>query len=433
MLSITHIPGYNKNLPSKMLGGYINIDEDKHIYSIFIEAEKNAKKAPIIFWTNGGPGCSGLMGLFEEFGPLRVQCNGKVDYNQFTWTKFANIVFIEQPIGVGFSWSSKKKDYKSDDELASQDNLTFILKFFEEFPQFKKNKLYLSSESYGGHYIPLWVDKIIKYNKTHENDKLNLKGFMIGNPYVSYESGIQSQILTYWGHQIMPIDKWEKFKKHKCATKKKWRKKHLYKCNKISYEIEDCVGKHNPYALSYPICKSHQQSILYTILKKNNKTLKKKYTPCINNYTHKYLNRKDVKQAIHVKNLKNSWKVCSDRVVYKYSDTYISQIPLINKILNDKYISDLDILIMSGTNDSICGTIKTQEWIKELDIKSKKKWKQYFIHKEPAGYLSTYKSVNKKMVIFATVNHAGHEIPLYKPEVAYNLMKMFVEKKFTSI
>ena len=47
--------------------------------------------------------------------------------------------------------------------------------------------------------------------------------------------------------------------------------------------------------------------------------------------------------------------------------------------------------------------------------------------------LSTYKSVNKKMVIFATVNHAGHEIPLYKPEVAYNLMKMFVEKKFTSI
>ena len=91
MHKITHLPGYNKNLPSKMYGGYIKLSKTKNTYSIFIEAEINPKKAPIIFWTNGGPGCSSLMGLFEEFGPFRPTRNNKLKYNPLTWTKFANI------------------------------------------------------------------------------------------------------------------------------------------------------------------------------------------------------------------------------------------------------------------------------------------------------------------------------------------------------
>ena len=124
-----------------MHGGYIQLNDNKHVYSIFIEAERNAEKAPILFWTNGGPGCSGLMGLFEEFGPFKPTKSGSLKYNPYTWTKFANIVFVEQPIGVGFSWSTNKTDYTSNDKLAAKDNLTFTLNFLEAFPMFKKNKL----------------------------------------------------------------------------------------------------------------------------------------------------------------------------------------------------------------------------------------------------------------------------------------------------
>ncbi len=431
MYKITHLPGYHKRLPSKMYGGYIKLSETKNAYSIFIEAEKNAKKAPVIFWTNGGPGCSSLMGLFEEFGPFRPTKKGKLLYNPFTWTKFANIVFVEQPIGVGFSWSSKKQDLKTNDTLSAKDNLTFTLEFLKEFPEFKKNKIYLMSESYGGHYIPLWANEIVKYNKKNDDNEIHFKGFMIGNPYVNYSAGTKSQVETYWGHQRIPIHLWKSFKKHKCQTKKRWKKTHLYKCQQISNKIEDTVGKHNPYALSYPICVSNQQNSLIKVYSKKNKTRKKTYNPCIENYTKLYLNRDSVKKAIHAKQLRNKWKDCSERVKYKQHDEHHSQVPLINKLLNDKNIKHLDVMIMSGTNDSICGTAETQRWIETLQIKPKITWKQYFVNKEPAGYINFYKADQHKTFTFATVNGAGHEVPLYKPEAAYYLIKKFLDKTLT--
>ena len=429
---ITSLPGYSSKLPSKTYGGYIQLGDNKHQYYMFIESEKNHNTAPLLFWTNGGPGCSGLMGLFEELGPYRPQKNGSLKYNPFTWTKFANIVFVEQPIGVGFSWSTKKKDYKSSDKDSAKDNLTFVLNFLEKYPKFNKNDLYLSSESYGGHYIPLWANEIIKYNKK-AIDELNFKGIILGNPYVDYLSGSAAQVETYWGYQMIPKKTWNRFTKHKCNKlegRKNWRKTwKKNNCTKLSYEIEDIVGKHNPYAIDYPICVTEQQNNLITFYKKGNKTLKKKYTPCIDNFTKKYLNRKDVKTALHAHRMRVNWKPCSNIEHYTYKDTYATQVPLINKILNDDRLKHMKILIMSGTADAICGTVGTQNWLTQLDIKETKKWKQYFVNKEPAGYISKYNGDGKKKLIFATVSKSGHEIPLYKPQVAFNLIKNFISNK----
>ena len=428
---ITHLPGYSGKLRSKLYGGYIPLNNNKNTYYIFIEAETNPKNAPILFWTNGGPGCSGLMGLFEEFGPYRPTKNGKLNYNSWTWTKFANIVFIEQPIGVGFSWSTDKTDYISNDDKSAKDNLAFLLQFFHKYPEFKSNNLYLTSESYGGHYIPLWANEIVNYNKMN-NNTIKLKGLMIGNPYIDFVSGTETQIESYWGHQKLPLELWEKFRKNKCIIsynknlKKTLKKK---KCNQLSNKLISVVGKHNPYAMDYPICISQQQDTLLTYHHQRNKTIKKEYTPCIDNYTVKYLNRSDVQKAIHAKKPRVKWGACSDILKYRSKDSYNSQVELLNTLLNDKDLKYLNVFIMSGTNDTICGTIGTQKWIQQLNIKPKKIWKQHFINNEPAGYISTYLGDKNKKFVFATVNLAGHEIPLYKPQVAYSLMEKFINGK----
>jgi len=429
---IKTLPGYSKKLPSKTYGGYIPLSNNKNIYYMFIEAEKAPSKAPLLFWTNGGPGCSGLIGLFHELGPYRPTRNGKLAYNPFTWTKFANVVFMEQPIGVGFSWSKNKKNYKSDDEKSAKDNLEFILNFFLKYPEYRANPLYLTSESYGGHYIPLWAREIVNYNK--RDDKfLNLKGMMIGNPYVNYLSGIAAQIESYWGHQMIPKELWKKFTKRKCNQlegKKNWRKTwKKNRCQSLSEKIEDLVGKHNPYAVDYPLCVTNQQSNLISFYKKGRKTIRKKYNPCVEKFTETYLNRKDVKDAIHAKNLKTNWKPCSDISRYSEKDSYVSIVPVINKLLNDPNLKDMDVLIMSGTEDAICATVGTQKWLKQLDITPVKKWKQYFVNKNPAGYMSKYNANKQKKLWFATVIGAGHELPLYRPEIAYHLMKKFVFNK----
>jgi len=426
---IHKMPGFSHRLPSKTYGGYVDISDSKHMYYMFVEAETSPSTAPILFWTNGGPGCSGLMGLFEEFGPYRPTKGGKIKYNPWAWTKFANIVFVEQPIGVGFSWSNTKSDLVSNDMLSAKDNLQFVLNFFDKYSSFKKNRMYLISESYGGHYVPTWANEIVKYNKKHK-DEIKLKGFMIGNPYVDMLTGSATQIESYWGHQKLPIKSWNKFTKRKCANlegKKNWRKTwKKNRCSELAYKLEDQVGKHNPYAIDYPICVSKQQNTLINYSRVKNKTVKKRYTPCLDNYTTKYLNRKDVQEAIHARKQRVKWKACSDLVKYRAKDSYISQVPLIDKLLNDKDVKHLDVFIMSGTNDAICGTIGTQRWVTQLNIKPKKEWKQYFVEKEPAGYISTYSANNHKKFIFATVNFAGHEVPMYKPQAAYKLMKKFL-------
>ena len=102
-----------------------------------------------MLWTNGGPGCSGLIGFFTEQGPFKPMKDGSLSMNEFAWNKVANMVFIEAPCGVGFSYSEKSEDYKTGDDLTASDNYDLIQGFFKRFPDLVKNDLYITSESYG--------------------------------------------------------------------------------------------------------------------------------------------------------------------------------------------------------------------------------------------------------------------------------------------
>ena len=126
-----------------------------------VESTKDAKNDPVVFWTNGGPGCSGLLGFFTEQGPFKPQKDGKLEMNEYMWNKVANMVFIESPCGVGFSYSDDKDDYKTGDAQTASDNYALIQEFMKRFPDFRENKLYITSESYGGHYMPTLAKQIV--------------------------------------------------------------------------------------------------------------------------------------------------------------------------------------------------------------------------------------------------------------------------------
>ena len=101
--------------------------------------------------TNGGPGCSGLYGMGFENGPFLAQQDGTLRFNPMSWNRFATVVWIEQPAGVGFSYSSNPNDYAGayNDTTAASDNAAFLSAFFAQYPQYQSLDLYLTSESYG--------------------------------------------------------------------------------------------------------------------------------------------------------------------------------------------------------------------------------------------------------------------------------------------
>jgi carboxypeptidase C (cathepsin A) len=86
-----------------------------------------------------------------EQGPLRPQPDGTLAQNEYAWNKVANYLFIEQPVGVGFSYSTTKSAYNNvGDDEAAELNYNLVVKFFEKFPQYATNEFYISAESYGG-------------------------------------------------------------------------------------------------------------------------------------------------------------------------------------------------------------------------------------------------------------------------------------------
>ncbi|KAL1196735.1 Serine carboxypeptidase-like 35 [Cardamine amara subsp. amara] len=111
---------------------------------------------------------------------------GNLTFNNFSWNKEANMLFLEAPVGVGFSYSNNSMDLqKLGDKVTAADSLVFLINWFKKFPEFRSNEFYIAGESYAGHYVPQLTELIYDRNKkVTRASRINLKGFMIGNAVI---------------------------------------------------------------------------------------------------------------------------------------------------------------------------------------------------------------------------------------------------------
>ncbi len=108
------------------------------------------QNAPLIFWYQGGPGCSGLYAFLTEHGPFKMApSGGGLVQNPLSWHKFANVVYLEQPAGVGFSYSNNSNGYNTGDVQATIDNYAFVQNFLSAYPKFAGRSTWFNGESYG--------------------------------------------------------------------------------------------------------------------------------------------------------------------------------------------------------------------------------------------------------------------------------------------
>ena len=135
--------------------GYLKASKTKKLHYVFTESMDKPETDPIVIWFNGGPGCSSMLGMMQELGPI-VLDDGE-DYfktNPHPWNERANVLFIESPAGVGWSVAGTEADMSTNDMVQSQDALAALQDWFTEFPEFLSNGLFVSGESYGGIYVP---------------------------------------------------------------------------------------------------------------------------------------------------------------------------------------------------------------------------------------------------------------------------------------
>ena len=131
--------------------------------------------------------CKLICLLYICGSPFIVQADGGIVFNELSWNKHATVVYIEQPAGVGFSYSSNPADYQAsyNDTVAATDNYAFLSAFFQQYPQYQSLRLFLTSESYGGNYIPQLASHILAGADTRLATQLRSGGFAVGNPVFS--------------------------------------------------------------------------------------------------------------------------------------------------------------------------------------------------------------------------------------------------------
>ncbi|XP_020967827.1 serine carboxypeptidase-like 31 [Arachis ipaensis] len=137
--------------------GYVTVNETngRALFYWFFEAITNPDDKPLVLWLNGGPGCSFVgYGATQEIGPFLVDSDGQgLKFNNLSWNQEANILFLESPVGVGFSYSNTTSNYDQlGDQMTANDAYTFLHNWFLKFPSYRTRTFYIAGESYAGIY-----------------------------------------------------------------------------------------------------------------------------------------------------------------------------------------------------------------------------------------------------------------------------------------
>ncbi|BFG42112.1 hypothetical protein CerSpe_283860 [Prunus speciosa] len=172
---VKNLPGFSGDLPFKLETGYVGVGgmNDVQLFYYFFESEGSPEYDPLVLWLTGGPGCSAFSALvYENLGPLSfdfshsVGNKPKLKLNPYSWTKVANIIFLDAPVGTGFSYTKNWEGYTNlNDTISAAQAYEFLRKWLMDHPKFYNNPLYIAGDSYSGIIVPMVVQEISDGNQ----------------------------------------------------------------------------------------------------------------------------------------------------------------------------------------------------------------------------------------------------------------------------
>uniref|UniRef100_A0A0D9ZWH6 Carboxypeptidase n=1 Tax=Oryza glumipatula TaxID=40148 RepID=A0A0D9ZWH6_9ORYZ len=423
---VTYLPG-QPPVDFDMYSGYVTVDKraGRSLFYWLQEAPAAAQPAPLVLWLNGGPGCSSVAyGASEELGAFRIRPDGATLFlNDYRWNKVANILFLDSPAGVGFSYTNTTSDlYNSGDKRTAHDSYKFLVKWFEKFPQYKYRDFYIAGESYAGisllcffysainnnlnaagHYVPQLSQLVYRNNKGVKKPLINFKGFMVGNAVTDDYHDYIGTFEYWWNHGIIS-DGTYRLLNASCVHDSG---EHPAPACLAAFNVSTVEqGDIDMYSLYTPTCNETSTSSAAA----RQRRLKQghypwmtgSYDPCTERYSTEYYNRPEVQRALHanVTGINYTWATCSD-------------------ILNDNWRDS-----PSGDTDAVVPLTATRYSIDALGLPTTVSWYPWYDAMKVGGWSQVYKGLS-----LVTVRGAGHEVPLHRPRQALILFKHFLQGK----
>ncbi|BAF14577.1 serine carboxypeptidase-like 45 [Oryza sativa Japonica Group] len=424
---IVALPG-QPNVSFAQYSGYVTVDaaRRRELFYYFAEAELDPATKPLVLWLNGGPGCSSVgVGAFSENGPFRPSGNVLVR-NEYSWNKEANMLYLESPAGVGFSYSTDPSFYGGvGDSRTARDNLRFLQGWFAKFPQYKGRDLYITGESYAGHYVPQLAQRMVEFNK---KEKLfNLKGIALGNPVLEFATDFNSRAEFFWSHGLISDSTYHSFTtvcNYSRYVSEYYHGSLSSACDTVMTQVARETSRFvDKYDVTLDVCVS---SVLMQSKSLAPQRGSRELDVCVEDETMGYLNRKDVQEAMHAR-LEGGvpkWTVCSSVLEYKQLDL---QIPTIN-IVGGLVKSGVPVLVYSGDQDSVIPLTGSRTVVQRLAGwlrlgTTAAGYRVWFEGRQVGGWTQSF---GGGALSFATVRGASHEAPFSQPERSLVLFAAFL-------
>uniref|UniRef100_A0ACD5YH77 Uncharacterized protein n=1 Tax=Avena sativa TaxID=4498 RepID=A0ACD5YH77_AVESA len=408
---ITALPGQPEGVDFNQYGGYVTVDEEngRALFYYLVEAPEGAAEKPLVLWLNGGPGCSSLgYGAMQELGPFRVsQDNKTLIRNMNAWNNVANVIFLESPAGVGFSYSNTTTDYDlSGDERTADDAYVFLVKWLERFPEYTDRAFYISGESFAGHYVPELAATILLHNTYNNRTIVNLQGILVGNPYLDANRNILGTVDFFWTHAVMSDEVYANVTKNCNFDSVDGSALSGAACNGALYAFE--LGDIDSYNIYAPVCLTAPNGTYYP------SGYLPGYDPCSDYATYAYLNDPAVQNAFHAR--ATEWQSCTN---LNWKDSPMSMLATVKFLIESK----LPVWIFSGDFDSVCPLPATRYTIQDLALPVTTPWRPWTAKEEVGGYVQQYAGG----FTFLSVRGAGHMVPSFQPERALTMLSYFLQ------
>ncbi|KAL3530509.1 hypothetical protein ACH5RR_009831 [Cinchona calisaya] len=392
--------------------GYYLLPHTKaaRMFYFFFESRKN-KTDPVVIWLTGGPGCGSELALFYENGPFKITNNLSLVWNDFGWDKISNLLYVDQPTGTGFSYSSSKDDIRHDEIGISNDLYDFLQAFFKQHPQYAKNDFYITGESYAGHYIPALASRVHQGNKNKEGILINLKGLAIGN-------GLTNPEIQYKAYPDYALD-------NKVISQSDY--------NSFNQSVANCdqaiklcgTNGGNSCASALQVCETIFNDIVTIDFGVNYYDIRKECEGelCYDfSNLETFMNQESVRDALGVGNIE--FVSCSSAVHEAMITDYMRNLEVgIPALLED----GIKLLVYAGEYDLICNWLGNSRWVEAMKWSGQKNYVAapsvpFTVDGLEAGLQRKYGPL-----IFLKVHNAGHLVPMDQPKAALEMLQRWIQ------
>ena len=432
----------------------LNRTHDAHMFYMFFEKRGQNKKEeevidedkiPLILWLTGGPGCSSELAAFVENGPYFVVDNddkSSIDKyalkeTEFGWDTIGHLLYVDQPVNTGFSYSTSADDDVRDSSTVAEDLFDFLQEFLLSRPELADNPVYITGESYAGHYVPAVAFRIYKALKNDENDavNINLKGFAVGNGLTDPEIQYAAYVKYSVGVGIVSEAQGNKINEdylETCVMKAKMCNEENGKNYTKKALTKKCID-----AVDY--CQRIPGTLLQVAAENKGGKPINVYDvrkECVGELCYdfskigEYLNQKSTRKALGISPDFKKWETCNMNVHEKMMADWMHNY---ENIIPEMLENGVRGMIYAGESDFICNWNGNLEWTRNMEWSGKedftKKFSSPFVIDSESGWTGGEVIETDGRLSFVKVSQAGHMVPMDQPRVSRDMIKRFVNEE----